>query len=615
MRRYLTVGGVLLLLLAVTVPVLAWEFDMKGDYEYRMRYFGRTGGTDLFGIASLQDNGADTFIGFAGPNIYGTGNVAPRVSDTSSQDWTPNQTHSGRGMVITRGGFSRWGSDAFYNDSRLTFRPSIKVNQAIRLNAVYNIGGMRNKYRQATPDNHGSDIGAAPLERYYMSQTSMNAYDGVFGTWEQFRLTATMPWAIWSMGMKDFPFGTGATLANNTRAEEFLWVVPYGPFRLLWATWLSRGRLMESWSTVPDSTTKNSLFQGLAVAYDSGEISAGVLTIWRQFHQTAGTVPGGPDGDTGPSYRPSYGWFNPGARSTTPFDENTLVNLLYFKFNNGRFFANAEYSWFNVNRTFPVASNTFALGAPLYLEGNHFFAEAGAIAGPAKLSLMYALASGSVLDNALPLLTSGVHRSNPTKIYTPYPINYQAMEPYEFLMFNTYAGGNNGGWNGVGAVGSWIHGPDVTFVADEHGMMTDAYCFAGRLDYAVAANLNLFGSYIWAHRLERAGFLNGGIEDTGDGRSHHGRRVDPGEFLTRYGGTTPYCPDGFLGWEMNLGFDWKLLEGLTFKTRYSYWKPGQWFDYAYQAWGVNQAGAIHDGVVVKNRDAINAFQASVLVEF
>ncbi len=66
---------------------------------------------------------------------------------------------------------------------------------------------------------------------------------------------------------------------------------------------------------------------------------------------------------------------------------------------------------------------------------------------------------------------------------------------------------------------------------------------------------------------------------------------------------------------MNLGFDWKLLEGLTFKTRYSYWKPGKWFDYAYQAWGVNAEGEIHDGVVVKNRDAINAFQASVVVSF
>ena len=34
-----------------------------------------------------------------------------------------------------------------------------------------------------------------------------------------------------------------------------------------------------------------------------------------------------------------------------------------------------------------------------------------------------------------------------TKVYRSWAMNYQAMEPYEFLMFNTYGGGNNGGWS------------------------------------------------------------------------------------------------------------------------------------------------------------------------
>ncbi len=34
-----------------------------------------------------------------------------------------------------------------------------------------------------------------------------------------------------------------------------------------------------------------------------------------------------------------------------------------------------------------------------------------------------------------------------------------------------------------------------------------------------------------------------------------------------------------------MGVDWKLLENLMFRTRYSYWQPGEWFSYAYQAWG------------------------------
>ena len=49
-----------------------------------------------------------------------------------------------------------------------------------------------------------------------MQGVSDNVYDtaGV-GSWEQFRVTAQTPIAILSYGLKDLPFGTGATLAKN----------------------------------------------------------------------------------------------------------------------------------------------------------------------------------------------------------------------------------------------------------------------------------------------------------------------------------------------------------------------------------------------------------------
>jgi hypothetical protein len=628
MKRHLAVAVVTLCMVACVTPVLAWEFELAGEYEYRFRYFGRTGGTDLFGEAAIQE-ATGTFIGFAGPNIYGTGNLASVPGDQASFSnpalttiallFGPTIVPTNTSMVITRGGFSRWGSDARYNDSRLTLRPVFRLNPAVRVFGVYTVGGMRNKYKEndvhdlrfsgdfagIRGDLGSFGLGAAPLSRYYMSQSSMNAYDGTFGTWEQFRLTATMPWGVWSVGMKDFPFGTGATLAYNTRAEEFLWVVPYGPFRVLAAFWLGRGiPPWESWSTVPDNDTKPNIFQGYALTYDSGELSAGALWIWRQYHQQRGALPIVSFANIG--FNPFPGgntirYYNmpnnvPLATSATPsMDQNLLVNLLFFKFNNGRFFANAEYSWANVDIHFPTPVLTGLPGvAPVHVEANHFFSELGLYAGPAKLSLMYALASGPVLNG-----------TNPTKSYFSFPINYQAMEPYEFLMFNTYAGGNSGGWTSS----------DLTFVSDEHGMMSDGYAFAGRLDYAVASNLNAYGSYIWAHRLERAGFLNGQVWDTGNG-SQFVRGVLPGTpFLAQYGGLTPYVPDGYIGWEANVGVDWQLLEGLTFKTRYSYWQPGDWFAYAYQAWGRFPGGVATDGVIVKDRSPINAFQVSILANF
>ena len=78
---------------------------------------------------------------------------------------------------------------------------------------------------------------------------------------------------------------------------------------------------------------------------------------------------------------------------------------------------------------------------------------------------------------------------------TPYPINYQAMEPYNTLMFHTFGGGNN--------QFSWLFGADGT------GLMADAWALGVRLDYAVASNLNVWGTYLWAERLERDGYLAG----------------------------------------------------------------------------------------------------------
>jgi hypothetical protein len=628
MRKHLAIAVVALSIVACITPVLAWEFQLAGEYEYRFRYFGRTGDQDLFGQASLQEF-TGIFVGFAGPNIYGTGNLASVPGDAANSSNPalttvapgigPTIQATNSSMVITRGGFSRWGSDARYNDSRLTLRPVFRLNPAVRVFGVYTIGGMRNKYKENNVYDYrlASDVaairgdlgsfglGAAPLSRYYMSQSSMNAYDGTFGTWEQFRLTAQMPWGIWSVGLKDFPFGTGATLSYNTRAEEFLWVVPYGPFRLLAAYWLSRGvPPWESWSTVPDNDTKPNIFQGYALTYDAGAVSLGALWIWRQTHLKRGGLPIVSSVNiafnpfTG---SPSWRYYNMPNNSPVPelatpsLDQNLLVNLLFFKFNNGRLFANAEYSWANIDVYFPTPVLTgFPGTSPLHVEANHFFSEFGLYAGPSKLSLMYALASG-------PVLNSG----NPTKAYFAYPINYQAMEPYEFLMFNTYAGGNNGGWNAN----------DLTFVSDEHGMLSDGYAFAARLDYAVASNLNAYGSYIWAHRLERAGFLNGQVWDTGNG-TQSVTSIPPGvAFLGQYGGSTPFVPDGYIGWEANIGLDWKLLENLTFKTRYSYWQPGDWFNYAFQAWGTAPGGGVRDGVIVKGRSPINALQVSVLANF
>ena len=58
-------------------------------------------------------------------------------------------------------------------------------------------------------------------------------------------------------------------------------------------------------------------------------------------------------------------------------------------------------------------------------------------------------------------------------------------------MFPTYAGGNN------------------QFNTDGTGEMGDAFALAARIDYAAAANLNLWGSYMRAQACEKNGYYAG----------------------------------------------------------------------------------------------------------
>ena len=435
-----------------SMSALCWEFILHGEYENRVRWWGRTGGNDLFGMASAQEGApGGVAVGFAGPNIYNTG-ALPTVQAPTSNFLFNLGASGGRQELITRGGFSSSGSDALVNDSRLTLWPIIRVNNAIQVLGVFNIGGFRNKYFR----NAGSDSVIPPLERYYVSQTSMNAADtAALISVEQFWASVELPWGVFSMGARAFPFGTGATFGENTRTDMYQLDVPYGPFHFMFLLWPGRSRESEAWATVPDGSQKNSFYFGLASTFDSSSLSLGAATILRRFH----------------------------GNNIVPYaqnrDDNTLVNLVYLKFNNGRFFANAEYSWTNIDRYRPVGPSPPGSAAGLqdqtiYAEGYHFFSEAGLLVRPAKLSLMYAVASGPVLNDANRLrnVWAGGFFLGPAtpapfqpganpKICVPWTINYQVMEPYEFLMFNTYAGGNNGGWNAL----------DLSSVADDHGMM------------------------------------------------------------------------------------------------------------------------------------------------
>ena len=42
----------------------------------------------------------------------------------------------------------------------------------------------------------------------------------------------------------------------------------------------------------------------------------------------------------------------------------------------------------------------------------------------------------------------------------------------------------------------------------------------------------------------------------------------------------PSIPDNNLGWEIDAGMDWQLLDKWTVRMIAGYWQPGRWFNYA-----------------------------------
>lgn len=581
-----------ILTLVAQSPASAWEFSMNGEYEYRFRYFSRTGDNDLFGKASLQDGPippnpvwpSSSPVGFAGPNIY-HGGAEPSVMGYNA---TTSQ------MKITRGGFSEWGCDALFNEQRLTVRPSVTVFKAMRISAMFSVGGIRHNYAQRPypfflfPTVPGGPVdpspGTPPFERYLQLSSSDNAYDTMaIPSVEQLRCNIKVPWCTFSVGMKSFPWGLGLSMSRAYRGTSLLTVVPSGPFRFLWACWLARGynrggqHYDSPYDSRPPGHEKRDFFQGYFVTYGNGPVSLGAGSIHFRQH-----IP-----------RKGHG-FNR--------DESLDLYTAFLKYFDGRFFANAQYEWIDFGDR--------RLGAePLFQELYHAAAEAGLVIGPARVSLVWAQASGPVRHFQPP---EEPLVFNSTKVYAPWPIGYEFMAPYEWLMFNIYGGGNQcfgGLWSS----------------SDGHGMMSDAYAFAARIDYSLASNLNLWCSYIWAHRLETNGTLFGQYTNWGGDTTAElfAPLFGPGEgyrdpVLTAYGRTppagNPFVTDGFIGWEVGFGIDWKLLEGLTFGARYAYWQPGEYFEQAWQAIGV-RGGAVVNNAMFLSRDAIHGFQGNFVVTF
>jgi hypothetical protein len=548
----------------VTAPAFAWEFSLSGDFQWGYDYFTQAGSAGFFGPHNqVNASGASPFqTNYRSMNAW----VGAR---------TINQNQYG---LVT-------GKDASLNYMRVEFYPEIRINPAIRLRGWYQIGTFENLQLLAT---YG----------LYVNSSNPGAWNPIStGEWNQWWATAETPWGILVVGKRPLAFGIGAQYdGTNVTSESLLLVAPYGPFRIglgiypyRRALWVNStpiafqasslffgqgdagpgGFSRQTISTPLDNSAFSSgayvkpwdhdsvmIQQPIAfITYRTGPLDVGILYEWLKEHEG-----------------PQSASFNAQQTVQQTRDSTVEDGCVYVKYNNGRFFFNSELAWVRVQSNFQrsLLLTNFVSPAPVdpgdgggsqYAPYSNevwkFMTELGAICGPAKISFLYSWVPG-------PDRRHGIWINNQSWENIAggqYLGNAQAFRPYSLLMGYQYGAGLNAiNWNG-------------------EGYMTDASSWGARLDYAVAANLNVYGTFFYATRVSKGWGWSSLVPVSGNDVALLGT----GDFVAQQNLLTngaPSIPDDSLGWEVTAGVEWKLLESLTLRARGAYWQPGRWFKYA-----------------------------------
>lgn len=649
MKRLWTFVVAGLLVVALTAPAPAWEFDMKGTMYWNYDYTTQAGGAGFFGQYDQTTPGLGG-LGAADPNWAGF------------NGWVGARTISGVQLGTVTG------KDASYNYMRMELFPEIRINPAIQIRGAYQIGGNFNAPGAANapvlgtgalvagnisstgffdgvrlipgvPNALGTAFG------WYQNSASYGAWNPIdTGSWTQLWATAQTPWGIIVIGKRPFAFGTGSQYdGNQASSESFAIVAPYGPFRIGFAWYPHRRQTFINAypAIVPAAGGRNAISffdggqaikpwdhdserhgqPGVFFTYRQGNVDIGAVYEWMKLH-------------AGPQHAPTRGGATNGAVFSVTRDETLEDGGAYIMYNNGRFFFNFEMDWLrgqvNYQRpliaTVPVDPGDGG-GSPYAPQGTELwklFLETGAMCGPAKVSFLYSWVPG-------PDRRHGIWINNQTwenVVNGSFLGNATPFLPYSYLLSYTYGAGLN------------------ALNRNGEGYMTDASSYGVRFDYAVAANLNWYASGFYATRVSKGwpwGILT--LDANGNvvllGRSNLAGFINTApQNVFAAGASAPNIPDDGLGWEVTSGIDWKLLEGLTFKFRAAYWQPGKWFSFACidrniaaddGAGPVNATGAapvilpaIGDGAAIgsawgvnpnKEIDGIWGFTGQLLVEF
>ncbi|MEW6347675.1 MAG: hypothetical protein AB1646_01315 [Thermodesulfobacteriota bacterium] len=555
-NRHVWLSYVVVTLLGICVMAgdgHGWEFSMTGGATYTYLYYSQAGTRGFFGPSDVDRSAAIATLSV--PPLNPVGGQKPTLTTVNNTN-VPGDFATANGWLGLQTGGVVSGSDAARSFFSTVLNTRLQVNPAFRLEGSYRIGN--------------SDTFTFPG----------NTVAFAVGEWLAWWATAELPWGRVVFGKRPFGFGCGFQYDVTNRTEEYLTLVTqHGPVSLGlgFYPWRRSSQLLNPvfsapvyWNDHDQNAAPRKDWFGF-VHYESANVEAGIGGTYAACHF-------GPESSTRIEDR----------ERIPALDTDETEGWIYFKYFNGRFFFDAEADWFyktsrfrrSLSGTFLTADGEIlpettdgsgSIFRPRYTEAWRYMLQSGLVLGPGKLSALYAYLPGpdrrhGALIDRQPVAVDVLRPSRDLVLQYPDHSNSVAFQPYSMLLSTAFGGG-------LGATGY------LTPTRPVNGYMTDAQVFAGRVDYAVAANLNTFASFLYARRNSKGyGWGYCYLDRASLGSNQFQAFFQP---TRNFSVPVPAIPDDDLGWEVNLGVDWAILDGVLLRLGAAYWQPGQWFRYAH----------------------------------
>ncbi len=520
-------------------PAGAWEFSMTGVFTWECYQFSQLGDKGFFGPFN-QDNSS----------------VAGKVRLAARNGWLGHEIAS-RADISTFGDDLASGSDVAANYMYTIFYPMVKVNEALSVQGAYRIGAWN-------PLSVGEiAYGQLNSSRYLNSQAPGNGQSFSPGYWQTWYVKADLPWGTVMIGKQPNIIGLGLIIDSLENSSESVTLsIPFGPLTFIGGYYFWDPGVASDYPLKTDRSGAAQPHFNAVLGYYAGNISSQTYIEYANGHK-------GPESEL---YEPAL---LPKSPVVFALDSSSFFVFTNFRYFNGRFFFNAEVGFVHqVYRQNGLALNSGDLPQTRYWELWAGMIECGAMAGPAKISFLWAYypgfdrRAGQLIDRQ-PTISSIFSPNGGVNLYLPYSL----------LLGYNYGSGNAS-----------------ISRSSNHGFITDASTYGVRLDYAVAANLNAYATFLYASRVSQgygwgwiwirpdpaqpisSPVLQYGISGTPAPTDQVAPTGNLKDLSFRTG--APNILERDLGYEIGGGIDWKLIEGFTLAARVAYWKPGGWFKYA-----------------------------------